>query len=158
MGARRLRPLSEVLILMLMIYIRKKLKLKPKLLPKLLLRRILILRTTRIKILASKRVSRQRRQRRKMWKIRKMRKMRTILLNILLWIINRDFNTMLRPTIVQIYAILPGYSWLTGLPTGLELLIGNRLVSEVRFGPNQTNYITAFIIDNTRQRIARDQP
>jgi hypothetical protein len=54
MGARRLRPLSEVLILTLMIYIRKKLKL----LPKLLLRRIPILRTTRIKILASKRVSR----------------------------------------------------------------------------------------------------
>jgi len=77
---------------MLIIYIRKKLKLK--LLPKLLLRRILIFRITRIKILAGKRVSRQRR---KMWK---MRKMRTILLNILLWMINRDFNTMLRPTIV----------------------------------------------------------
>jgi hypothetical protein len=90
-------------------------------------------------------VSRQRRQRRKMWKMRKIRKIRTILLNILLWMINRDFNTIPRPTIVQIYAILPGYSWLTGLPTGLELLISNRLVSEVRFGPNQTNYITAIL-------------
>ena len=101
MGARRLRPLSKALILMLMICIRKKLplklKLKLKLLPKLLLRRILILRTTRIKILASKRVSRQRRQRRKMWKIRKMK---MILLNILLWMIDRDFNTMPRPIIV----------------------------------------------------------
>jgi hypothetical protein len=52
-----------------MIYMRKKLppklKLKVKLLPKLLLRRILILRMTRINTLASKRVSRQRRQRRK---------------------------------------------------------------------------------------------
>jgi hypothetical protein len=44
MGARRPRPLSEVLILTLIIYIKKKLKLK--LLPKLLLRRIPILRTT----------------------------------------------------------------------------------------------------------------
>jgi hypothetical protein len=62
MGAWRLRPLSKVLILTLMIYMRKKLPLKPKLklklLLKLLLRRILILRTMRINTLASKRVSR----------------------------------------------------------------------------------------------------
>ena len=86
-----------MLILTLIIYIKKKPKLLLKLLPKLLLRRILILRITQIKIPASKRVSRQRRQRRKMWKVRKIR---TILLNILLWMINRDFNTMPRPTIV----------------------------------------------------------
>ena len=33
------------------------------------------------------------------------------------------------------------------MPTGLELLIGNRLVREVRFGPNQTNYITVTKVD-----------
>jgi len=93
--------LSKVSILTLMICMRKKLlpklKLKLKLLPKLLLRRIPILRIMWINILASKMVSRQRRQRRKTWK---MRKMRTILSNTLLWMIDRDFNTMPRPTIV----------------------------------------------------------
>ena len=68
-----------------MIYIRKKLLLKPKpklkLLLKLLLRRILILRTTQINILASKKVSRQRRQKRQR---REIRKIRTILSSILL--------------------------------------------------------------------------
>ena len=77
-----------------MIYIKKKLKLKLKLLPKLLLRRIPILRIMWINTLG---VGRQRRQRRKM---QKMRKIRTILSNTLSWMINYDFNTMPRSTIV----------------------------------------------------------
>ena len=80
-----------------MIYIKEKLKLKLKLLPKLLLRRIPILRMMWINTLG---VGRQRRQRREMWKMRKMRKMRTILSNTLSWMIDYDFNTIPRPTIV----------------------------------------------------------